>query len=322
MTFRNAANIKLSQLRTFVAIAEAGGFARAAAQLDLTQSAASRQIIALESELGVSLFDRNGQHIRLTVAGEDLLRRARRLLVDADSLAERAQALRGGQSGTLRVSASTQVLESVLAPFLVHYQQRHPGVEVQLLESPLDRHIQLERGEIHLAIMPALDAQRFSRRLLYPIYLLAVVARAHRLARRAVMDVAEIADEPLLVLKHGFGARAWFDGACSAAGLRAKILLESGAPATLVALAEVGHGVAVIPSNVPTLGRAVHSVLLVQGEEPIGRWSSIVWNPRRFLPPYAEDFVDELVARVRRDFPGREYGRRAPPLRRPSESTE
>ena len=170
--------------------------------------------------------------------------------------------------------------------------------------------------------MPALDAQRFSRRLLYPIYLLAVVARAHRLARRAVMDVAEIADEPLLVLKHGFGARAWFDGACSAAGLRPKILLESGAPATLVALAEVGHGVAVIPSNVPTLGRAVHSVLLVQGEEPIGRWSSIVWNPRRFLPPYAEDFVDELVARVRRDFPGREYGRRAPPLRRPSESTE
>src|SRR5262249_17141442 len=208
MTFRNVPNIKLSQLRTFVAIAEAGGFARAAAQLDLTQSAASRQIIALESELGVSLFDRNGQHIRLTVAGEGLLRRARRLLGCADSPDGRGAAPRGRQRRARRVSASTEVQERVRAPFLVHKQQRHPGVEVQLLESPLDRHIQLERGEIHLAIMPALDAQRFSRRLLYPIYLLAVVARAHRLARRAVMDGAEIADGPLLVPKHRFRARA------------------------------------------------------------------------------------------------------------------
>ena len=55
--------------------------------------------------------------------------------------------------------------------------------------------------------MPALSAQRFNRRLLYPIYVMAVVAKAHRLARRAVMEIAEIADEPLLVLRHGFGAR-------------------------------------------------------------------------------------------------------------------
>src|SRR6185312_12175286 len=127
MSFRNSRSIKLAQLRTFVTVAESGGFARAAGRLNLTQSAASRQIMALESVLGLPLFARDGQHTTLTLEGEDLLRRSRRLLADADSLAERAHALKGGQTGILRISASPQVLENVLAPFLPGYLQAHPG---------------------------------------------------------------------------------------------------------------------------------------------------------------------------------------------------
>src|SRR5262245_8336625 len=110
--------MKLSHLRTFAAIADNGGFARAAVRLNLTQSAASRQIGALESELGVALFDRIGRRIQLTSEGDDLLRRARRLLADADAISERASALKGGQLGTLRVSATPQVIENLLAAFL------------------------------------------------------------------------------------------------------------------------------------------------------------------------------------------------------------
>jgi DNA-binding transcriptional LysR family regulator len=316
MTFRNNRKIKLGQLRTFVAIAESGGFARAAGRLNLTQSAASRQIMALEAELGLRLFVRTGQHTTLTLEGEDLLRRGRRLLADVDSFAERAHALKGGQTGTLRVSASPQVLENVLAPFLARYRRGHPGVEVELSESGPARLGQLERGEIHLAIMPALEVQRFRWRLLYPIYVLAAVARTHRLARRAVVDVGELADEPLLQLKHGFGARAWFEAACNASGIVPRMLVESGVPGTLVALAEVGHGVAIIPSNI-TLQRSVRCVMVTAHQLPIGRWSSVVWNQNRFLPPYAKDFADELAGEVAKSFPGRELIRRAPQLPRP-----
>jgi LysR family transcriptional regulator, cyn operon transcriptional activator len=319
MTFRNSPKIKLGQLRTFIAVAENGGFARAAGRLHLTQSAASRQIMALESDLGLRLFARNGQQTTLTIEGEDLLRRSRRLLADADSLAERAHALKGGQTGILRVSASPQVLENILAPFLPRYGRAHPGVEVQLSESGAARLGQLERGEIHLAIMPALEAQRFRWRLLYPIHVLAAVAKAHRFARCAVLDLAEITDEPLLLLKQGFVARAWFEAACNASGIQPRVLVESGAVATLAALAAVGHGVAIIPSNV-ILQKAVRCVMLTAGGLPIGRWSSIVWNQHRFLPQYAEDFVEELVANVRRSYPGRELVRRAPQLPRPSEA--
>jgi DNA-binding MarR family transcriptional regulator len=92
-------SMKLSQLRTFVAVADNGGVARAAARLNLTQSAASRQISALEIELGVPLFDRVGRRVQLTSEGEDLLRRSRRLLGDAEALGERARALTTGRTG-------------------------------------------------------------------------------------------------------------------------------------------------------------------------------------------------------------------------------
>src|ERR1051325_6933 len=288
MNFRNSARIKLTQLRAFQAVAESGGFARAAGQLNLTQSAASRQIMALEADLGLRLFARNGQHTTLTLEGEDLLRHSRRLLADLDSLAERAQALKGGQTGILRVSASPQVLERVLAPFLAQYRRGHPGVEVHLSETGPARLGQLERGELHFAIMPALEAQRFRWRLLYPIHVLAAVAKTHRLARRAVIEITELADEPLLMLKDVCVARGWFEAACNAAGIRPRVLVESSAPATLMALAVVGHGVAIIPSNA-TPQPSMRFVMLTHEGKPIGRWSSVVWNQHRFLPPYAKE---------------------------------
>src|SRR3954449_2102770 len=121
-------------LRTFVAIADNAGFARAAARLNLTQSAASRQIQALEDELGLRLFARIGRSVRLTREGEDLLVRSRQLLFDADALGQRASALKTGEVGVLRVGATPQVIENLLADFLSRYRKRHPGVEVHLVE--------------------------------------------------------------------------------------------------------------------------------------------------------------------------------------------
>jgi DNA-binding transcriptional LysR family regulator len=125
MTNRNAL-MNLRRLRTFVAIADNGGFARAAARLNVTQSAASRQILALETELEVRLFDRIGRRVHLTLEGEDLLVRSRRLLSDAASLSERARALKGGQTGTLRVGATPHVIETLLSEFLIQYRRRYP----------------------------------------------------------------------------------------------------------------------------------------------------------------------------------------------------
>ncbi len=312
--------MNLRFLRTFVAIADSRGFARGANRLNLTQSAASRQILALESELGVRLFDRIGRSIKLTSEGEDLLVRSRRLLSDAESLGERARALKSGQAGVLRVGAAPQIMENLLADFLQGYRKRHPGIEIHLVEDQGGRlPARLEAGDMHVAILPDSD-DRFFRRLLYPMFMIAVMPKGHRLSRRAVLSVAELADEPLLRLGPGFASHAWFDAACQVERIRPRVLLESITPHALIAFARTGLGIALINSVVRIPRESVRAAVVVHHGAPIGRWTVAAWSRQRFLPPYAEQFVEELIQRCRRDYPGRDLVKRAPPLPRPSGS--
>src|SRR5258707_10327266 len=110
--------MKLRHLRYFVTVADAGTVPRAAAQLSLTQPALSRQIRDLESELGLPLFDRVGRRLHLTAEGENLLERTREILRAADALRERAGALAGGPTGTLRPGAPPHTPEGLLQAVL------------------------------------------------------------------------------------------------------------------------------------------------------------------------------------------------------------
>ncbi len=310
--------INLRTLRTFVMTAEMGGLGRACARLNLSQPAASRQIRALEAELGVVLFEHVGRGLRLTSHGEDLLQRSRQLLTQSDLLAEHAQALRSGQTGTLKVGATPQIIANLIAPFLPGHRRDHPGVDVQLLEgSDPQQRTRLERGEVHLTIMPV-DGAGFSYRLLAPVHALAVMLKAHPLSRRKVIEVEELTRHPLLLLQRGYGSRAWFDAECESAQVRPLVLMESTTAHTLTELAAVGHGIAVVPST-SVVRDLLHAIPLVHRGTSIGRWVGVCWNPRRALPSYAEFFVSELSAHARRAFPGRAYIKRAPPLAKPSE---
>src|SRR3954468_5801139 len=101
--------------------------------------------------------------------------------------------------------------------------------------------------------------------------------------------------------------------------IRPRVLLESGVPQTLIALARAGHGVAVLPSAARVHGVGVRVAVVVHRRVSIGRWAVAAWDAQRVLPRYAAQFVEELAAQCRRNYPNREYVRRAPPLPRPKE---
>ncbi|WP_164935679.1 LysR family transcriptional regulator [Bradyrhizobium guangzhouense] len=310
----------LRQLRTFVVVAEAGGFAAAQQHLHLSQPAASRQIQALEAELGIPLFDRVGRGIKLTSEGEDLLRRGRRLLQDAESFGERARALRTGKAGALRVGCSTQHIETVLANFLPMFRRKHPSVVIELIEDGGARvPDRLQRGDVHLAIIPAAD-DGYHRRLLAPVHMLAAVSPRHSLASRRKLEIAELADESLLLLRRDFASRGWFDAACNVAHIRPRVTLESAAPHTLLALAKGGNDVAIVPSNVQIPSTGVRAFPLIHRGASIGRWTAVAWDPQRFLAPYAESFIEALVAYCGRHYPGRQFARRVSPLPKPEQT--
>lgn len=297
--------MELRHLRYFATVADAGGVSRAAARLNISQPALSRQVRDLETELGVSLFDRRGGRLVLTGEGEDLLTRARQLLTDADSFGERAAALRGGDMGIIRVGVAPLTLESLLPPFLIRHQRRHPGIEVRLVEdSPSRLFARLERGELRLAVsFPGHEG--LGNRLLFPLCALGVMSRDHRLARRATLEISDLSQERLLLPSHQFLTRQWFDTACQRAHLRPKVLLESTAPHALIALARVGYGIAIIPSHTEFDRRGLRAAPLLQRGIALGAWAAIAWEPHRFQPPFVERFVDELAAYSRHSYPGR-----------------
>jgi LysR family cyn operon transcriptional activator len=309
--------MNLRGLRALATIVELGGFARAAAKLNLSQPALSRQVHALQAELGVRLFERVGRRAQLTHEGEDLLRRARRVLAEADSLGERARALKSGAAGVLKVGATPPALETLVSPFLAQYLRRHAGVEVELVEEGGARMPErLERGDMHIACMPAGDP-RFAGRLIAPTHLVAVLPSAHRLARLSTIEIGELGKEPLLVLREGFGSRAWFDAACERAHIVPRLLLQSVVAQTIIALAATGYGIAIVPSTARFPESTARVRPLVHRGASIGRWQMVAWHPDRFLSPYAKQFVDELIAYAQHSYPGRGLTRRAPPLPRP-----
>ena len=122
----------LRRLRTFVAVAELGTVSKAAVRIRIGQPALSRQIADLQQELGLKLFDHVGRGLVLTAEGEQLLADCRRVLTDFDVVRERAQVLRRGDKGSLKVAAPPHTIESVLSGFLPRYTERFPNVHVEL----------------------------------------------------------------------------------------------------------------------------------------------------------------------------------------------
>src|SRR5262245_66696534 len=97
-----------------------------------------------------------------------------------------------------------------------------------------------------------------------------------------------MADLPLLLTRRDFNSRAWFDAACQMAHIRPHVLLESGAPPTLLALAQAGYGIAIVPSNSRIPGGGLRAVPIVRRGEAIGRWLGTARDPRRLLPASGE----------------------------------
>jgi DNA-binding transcriptional LysR family regulator len=301
----------LRRLRTFVTVAEQGTVSKAALHLRTAQPALSRQILDLEEELGVRLFDRVRRRLVLTSEGEQLLGDCRTVLGAVSSLGERAQRLRRGDSGILRVAATPQTIEGVFATFLSRHAERRPNVQIKLSEAVGANLLgMLERGEIDLAIaLVGLlrevkgDYRTIDSFDLAPIGFLAAYPASLKVGSGGTVDIGRLASYPLLLLSSSFYVRATFDAACRLAGVKPDVFMESSSPQALLALAEAGHGVAVVPSVLPTNRYRLRIARITHRRKPLRETLAVLWDKRRALPPYARDFCESLAAHMREVLP-------------------
>lgn len=143
--------MELRQLRYFIAVAEESNISRAARKMFLTQPALSRQIKALEEENGQCLLERQAHSIRLTPAGEALLREARELLQHADLVLERVRA--AGRGLRLRVGYAPSLAAGILTAAVECFTQTHPNARVELFDlSTAEMLAGLESGKLDVAL--------------------------------------------------------------------------------------------------------------------------------------------------------------------------
>ena len=154
----------------------------------------------------------------------------------------------------LKLAAPPQTIESVLSGFLPRYAKRFPNVRVKLTEAlGMDQVPLLERGEVHVGIRHDQGVNPWFESFALPSDdVLAACRPSLQLGRDGMIDIASLASHPLLLLDSGYSVRRLFNAACRFADVEPDILLESRAPHTLLALAEAGQGVAIIPSVLRT----------------------------------------------------------------------
>lgn len=195
----------LSQLRTFVTIAENKHFGTAATKLGISQPSLSQALVALETGLGVQLIERSTRKVIVTAAGEELLPYAKATLDAADTFLARSRGAHGTLTGPLTIGIIPTVAPYILPSLLTSIQEQYPDLEPRIVEDQTKYLIQMLRdGQLDLGIMavPA-EASGMSELPLYRESFAVVVPSGHPLGGRRDLGLNALNDLDLLLLDDG-----------------------------------------------------------------------------------------------------------------------
>ena len=240
----------IRQLRYFCAVVRARSFTRAAEQLGITQPSLSQQIRALEKRIGNPLFERLGRSIRLTAHGEALLEPAAGILRQVAEASSTIANLNKGVRGQLRVGVIPTVMPYLIAPRIREFLVAFPEVQLSLVEETTPQLIrQLQSGDLDLAIsgLPVRSPEIVCSELfLEPLFL--AIAGEHPLAKADGIDLRDLRNERLLLLKEGHCLREDALMTCTRAKAKLRSVFETDQMASIFQLVRAGFGVTVAPA--------------------------------------------------------------------------
>jgi LysR family hydrogen peroxide-inducible transcriptional activator len=242
--------MELHQLRYFCAVARTGNFTRAAENQHIAQPSLSQQIHKLEDELGARLFDRLPRFARLTESGKAFLPRAEAILRRVDEARTEIQEQSRAAVGTVYVGSIPTIAPYFLPLVLARFAGRYPGVSVRVIEditSVLLDHLHRGRVDLVLLALPV-RGEELQFEELFRESLFACLPESHRLASRKTIGLAEIRDEPFLLLKEGHCFRENALAACRRSRIDPNVIFESGHFSTILAMVATGMGVSVVPA--------------------------------------------------------------------------
>ncbi|MFE9257750.1 LysR substrate-binding domain-containing protein [Streptomyces sp. NPDC006879] len=267
------------RLRVLRAVADHRTVTAAAAALYLTPSAVSQQLAALEQETGHALLARSGRGVRLTAAGEILLRHTHEVLAQLERAEAELAAHAGGAAGEVTVAAFASGIAEVLAPVIARLALDHPGIRLRVRDAEGDESLPLVldgAADVALAVeyrgAPGADDPRLSRVALYSEPFDAVLPASHPLSMVPSVALADLSDSDWIGPYPGNPCHDVMVLACELAGFQPRLVHSSDDFRAVVALAGGGAGVALVPRSA-LRGMALKDTVVrpVAGQPPTRR---------------------------------------------------
>jgi DNA-binding transcriptional LysR family regulator len=286
--------MNFSQLHCFVALAETGSFTEAAYAIDLTQSAVSHALSALERELGVNLLERNNKGVvALTSIGQKLLPHARALLAEEETIQQEARAAHGLLKGKLRLGSGHPVASPLLAGVLAHFQQRYPNIDVVLFEGTFQEVQEWMSTSVIDVGFVQHPTKGVESTLLTTDEMQVFVAKGHRLHARTSVTVSDLRDEHWIVRPTGCDMSEVF---AYNRGAHGPHVYQASEGATILAMVREGLGITILPRRMlPDKLEGITSIPLDPPQPlPIG----LAVRSAESASPAATLFVQTAVAWV------------------------
>lgn len=298
------------QLQYAVKLSEALNFSQVAEQLNISQPALSKQIMSLEQELGIRLFDRRTVPLSLTPAGEYFIHGAKELLYRESQLVRSVEGFKSGELGKLVIGISPFRGLYLIPDIAKKVREKYPGVQIVLHEAGSDQlRKEAAEGKFDFAIVnlpvdeSTLDVTPIESDTL-------VLAVPKRLAdtlpcafdiMRPEIEFTDCRDLPFIVVGHGQELRQLFDKLCSAADFQPNIAAEVVGVATAWAMAQAGIGAALLPLQFVGGKRFCDDLVLFSLKNKAHTYTrqpAIVTKRGQYISEYAKYAMDLCMLRT------------------------
>ena len=293
--------LNLDLLRSFFAISEFGSLSKAAEQLHVSQSTLTRQVQALEAEIGGQLLDRGHRGAALTAAGHALLEGMRPVVAKADVVISETRKLARGQSASLRIGYIMSAAADYLNPALAALRKAQPKIKVRLVDLSPGRQIAaLRRGELDVVVLGNLNAaiaREFFVRRIKTLPVVVALPADHPLASNNDVALADLRGEMFVGTEPGEvpGFNPWVTQLCRRAGFRPRFVEYADSLTHTLSLLVAENAVTLLPGLMGKL--KVPGVAFRPLRTPAVTWDlQVAWQRGKISEPVRQ-LVDAITQR-------------------------
>ena len=287
--------MEIRQLKTFKAVADHLSFHKAADAINYAQSTVSAQIMALEEDLGIPLFERLGRHIILTEAGENLYQYACKMLELAE--AARADLIEGVRlAGSLTIRVPESFCVHRLTPVVAQFHNRMPNVKLRFItcaQEGLKRDLRKGVTDLAFLLTESIQSKDLAVENLGTEHLVFVSAANHPLSKIDKFEIDMLTDHTLLLSRVDCSYRRILEQILQESRCEPKMVLEFNSVAAIIECVAAGLGVTLIPEIAVSRELELKNlVTLPWSESNIEVAQLMIWHQDKWISPIMKGFMD------------------------------